>query len=185
MYGRQSGPGCASTSFLSNGLTYTKVCGQVRGYQFGHVDGLASPHLGIEGHYVDGVSITHGTSPRKHIWTYIGGNSENSTGSTGCPCNTGYIGSADPTSTFIGSHYYCESGNPAQVANVFFPGDPLWDGEQCDDREAPCCPANSKMPWFYRSLDTQTSDDIELRVCSDKIQTWEETPLDIIELYIK
>ena len=41
------------------------------------------------------------------------------------------------------------------------------------------------MPWFYRSLDTHTNDDIELRVCSNTLPENEETPLDIIELYIK
>ena len=39
----------------------------------------------------------------------------------------------------------------------------------------------SKMPWFYHSLGTHTSDGIELRLCGDSD---EDTPLDIIELYV-
>ena len=50
--------------------------------------------------------------------------------------------------------------------------------------EAPCCPANSTMPWFYRLLDTNTTDNIELQVCNFAIYA-HHTPLDIIELYIK
>ena len=67
--------------------------------------------------------------------------------------------------------------------HILYPDDPLWDGQQCNGLEGPCCPANSTMPWFYRSLDTHTNDDIELRVCGTF--TDEDTPLDIIELYIK
>ena len=178
---------CASTTFSPNGLTYSKVCGQLRGYQHGFTDSLRDISRGINTYYVDGVSITHNSNPRQHIWTYIGGQREDTTDFVGCPCSTGYDGSRDPTPTFIGSHYYCESGvDPGQSeATILYPDDPLWDGQQCDDAEAPCCPANSTMPWFYRSLDAQTSDDIELRVCSNKESSDENTPLDIIELYIK
>ena len=34
----RSSSGCASTFFSTYGLNYTKVCGKVRGYQFGHID---------------------------------------------------------------------------------------------------------------------------------------------------
>ena len=178
--------GCASTAFSSNGLTYNKVCGQVRGYQYADTDAFYHLGSGIDSAYVDGVSITHGSNPRKHIWTYAGGNIESDTTADGCPCNTGFNGNRNLSATFIGSHYYCESGlDPGQsVSDVLYAADPLWDGQQCDDAESTCCPANSKMPWFYRSLDTQTSDDTELRLCST-IATSEDTPVDIIELYIK
>ena len=186
--GRQaSSASCASTTFSSNGLTYSKVCGQVRGYQYGHNDALRDFSYGIDSFYVDGVSITYGNNPRQHIWTYIGGLIEDEGDQNGCPCNTNHDGSRDTNGTFIGTHYYCESGidHGRSEATILYPDDPLWDGQQCDDAEAPCCPANSKMPWFYRSLDTQTSDDIELRVCSNRETSVENTPLDIIELYIK
>ena len=178
---------CASTNFSPNGLTYNKVCGQVRGYEFHHIDAFYTFNNDIDSAYVDGVSITHGSNPRKHIWTYAGGLSEGSTDTPACPCNTGYNGGLNLSATFIGSHYYCESGLDAgqSFSNVLYADDPLWDGQQCDDAESTCCPANSKMPWFYRSLDTQTSDDIELRVCSNRGDTEEEIPIDIMEFYIK
>ena len=185
--GRDDKVGCNSAIFSSTGLMYSKVCGQVRGYHYNNPDAFTSIGVGIDSYYVDGVSITYGTNPRKHIWTYAAGRSEQRTHATACPCNTGYNGgSRDPSSTFIGSHYYCESGNhESHRAYLLYANDPLWDGQQCNGREGPCCPANSTMPWFYRSLDTHTNDDIELRVCASSPHDNEEVPLDIIELYIK
>ena len=183
--GRDDIAGCNSANFSSTGLMYSKVCGQVRGYQYRSPDTFASLGDGIDSYYVDGVSITYGINPRKHIWTYAAGVSEQRTDSSTCPCNTGYYG-GDPSSTFIGSHYYCESGNPLfDWFHILYTNDTLWDGQQCNGREGPCCLANSTMPWFYRSLDTHTNDDIELRVCASNRLEDEDVPLDIIELYIK
>ena len=180
--GRQaSGKDCTSTNFSSNGLTYSKVCGQVRGYQYASPDGFNN--VNIDSYYVDGVSITHGRNPRKHIWTYAASVYENN--KCKCPCCTGNTGST--AAAFVGSHYYCESGNPNSKwkEDFLYSNDTLWDGQQCNGREAPCCPANSTMPWFYRSLDTNTTDDIELRDCYNEDRSNEAIYVDIIELYVK
>ena len=58
----------SSTVFSTLGLNYSAVCGRVEGYQDGRPEAFTSSGL-IDQHYVDGVSITHGTSPRKHVWT--------------------------------------------------------------------------------------------------------------------
>ena len=58
---------------------------------------------------------------------------------------------------------------------VLYADDPLWDGKNW----------YPKMPWFFKALNDITSDDIELRVCSDFGLHDEGTPLDIIELYVK
>ena len=63
--------GCQSAIFSTYGLNYSKVCGQIRGYQYRSPD--AFKKLLIDSFYVDGVSVTHGSNPRKHIWTYVGG----------------------------------------------------------------------------------------------------------------
>ena len=180
-----SSAGCNSTIFSTLGLNYYKVCGQVRGYQYYSPDGLAPLSYGIDSYYVDGVSITYGHNPRKHIWTYVAGISEDRVDAHGCPCNTGYSGDINVGSSFVGNHYYCESGlNPGKSwTPVLHANDPLWDGENCDSHEASCC-TNSKMPWFYRILDDMTKDDIELRVCGNEgVSNNEDMPLDIIELY--
>ena len=64
--------------------------------------------------------------------------------------------------------------------------DVLWDGEDCDGVEGPCC-TNPNLPWFYRKLDEQTTDDLELRLCNTKrgfSSISGNTPIDIVELFI-
>ena len=74
--GRHDRAGCNSTIFSSTGLMYSKVCGQVRGYQYYALHAFRSLGVGIDSYYVDGVSITYGTNPRKHNWTYAAGITE-------------------------------------------------------------------------------------------------------------
>ena len=65
---------CASTMFLTLGVSYNKVCGQVRGYQYASPDAFEyRNNPNIDTPYVDGISITHGQDPYIHIWTYVGG----------------------------------------------------------------------------------------------------------------
>ena len=98
--GRTTDRSCDSVIFTTYGVQYRQVCGRVRGYQFASPDGFRQINCptpcNIDNPYVDGVSITHGASPRKHIWTY-GAN---------CPCTGGtpppaFVGSVSQDSTFI------------------------------------------------------------------------------------
>ena len=177
-----SSAGCSSTSFPSAGVRYTEVCGRVRGYQFGTPDAFGDIGTGIESYYVDGVSITHGKNPRQHIWTYAGAYYPNAIGQEAYPCSNG----SNSANAFVGNHYYCESGIPFGKgwSYILYPNDPLWDGKQCDSHEVTCC-TNPKLPWFYRKLNNQTKDDIELRVCSNLGAAKDHTPIDIIELFIR
>ena len=173
------GNGYSSTFFSVIGLNYTEVCGQVRGYQYGFVDGIYD-NIGIDGNYVDGVSITHGSNPRQHIWTYIAGLTENDNSGHCCPCNTG---SEQTISSFVGNDYYCESGTTSPNTHTFYPNDQLWDGQQCNHLESPCC-TSPMMPWFVKPLNQSTTDDIELRMCTTEHFPDEATPVNIVELYI-
>ena len=78
----------------------------------------------INSNYVDGMYITYG-SPRKHIWTYAVGLSDdnNYNGNYNCPCAK-YPGPAPPS--FVGDHYYCESGNTGKHEYTFY-NDTLWE----------------------------------------------------------
>ena len=181
-----------SAFFSSRGNNYSEVCGQLRGYQFRAPDGFpplfdsnASPNIENCNTYVDGVTITYGSNPRKHIWTYACGIGEtNPSGYLLCPCNNGSYSTTSPS--FVGNDNYCESGVPAGQSwqSVLYSNDPLWDGQQCNGDEEPCC-TNSNMPWFIKSLNETTTEDIELRVCGNQGGIDEDTPLDIIELYIR
>ena len=170
---------CSSTFFSSHGLSYTKICGQVRGYQYGHTQAINIGHNTINDIYVVGVSITRG-SPRKHVWTYAAGLHENLYSFSDCPCNTGSI-YRDDVHSFVGNDYYCESG-PGDTG--LQATDPLWDGKQCNGLEASCC-TRPNMPWFIREME-ESQEDIELRLCGTFYgPPNEEVPIDIVELLIK
>ena len=170
------------------GLNYSAVCGRVRGYQLGRPGAFKAfidTNATIDQPYVDGVSITHGTSPRRHIWTYAVGLQETATMSSltsSCPCNND---SSVTTPSFIGNNYYCESGiADSPTINTLYPNDPLWDGMQCNNDEGTCC-TNPSLPWFDTALTETSNDDIELRLLFTRRNIDEGSPLDIIELYIR
>ena len=171
-----SGASCSSVLYPSNGISYSQICGRVVGYQYGTPDGIFNHNINT--HYVDGVSITHG-SPRQHVWTLICGWNENS-GS--CPC------SSNPSVPFVGSNYFCESGNklPNNGYNYsLFTGDPLWDGQGCGGGEASCCSAPG-LPWFHKDYgNVTTTDYIELRLCGNEPTSNEDTPVSFYEIYIQ
>ena len=177
-----SSRGCDSTFFSTYSLNYTNVCGQVRGYQFGTPDAFNTGTSDIDSYYVDGVSITYGSNPRQHIWTYAGGLTETRLDTAGCPCNNGSY--ASPPPSFVGNDYYCESGTYSSWSYILYADDLLWDGQNCNGPESTCC-TNPNMPWFVKTLNETTTDNIELRVCSNQGLSNENTPLDIIEIYVK
>ena len=64
---------CSSVFFTTHGFNYSRVCGMIRAYQFGIPDAFGNSSLrnsSIDSNYVDGISLTHGVSPRQHIWTF-------------------------------------------------------------------------------------------------------------------
>ena len=150
----------------------------------------AIPNIDNCSTYVDGVTITYGSNPRKHIWTYACGVGETILGDDllrpyNCPCNSDSSGTSVPE--WVSSDYYCESGlYPSQFQQkVLHSNDILWDGQQCNGNEGLCC-TNPKMPWFIKAFNKTTTEDIELRMCgSEDPLNDEDTPLDIIELYIR
>ena len=64
--------------------------------------------------------------------------------------------------------------------------DPLWDGQGCGSSS--CCelsyPPGVTPPWFCKQLPQTTTDDIEVRLCGDEGTADEDTPVELIELYI-
>ena len=182
--GRPNPPsaGCNSTFFTTYSINYSKICGQVRGYQFDSPDAFNTGGIGIDSSYVDGISITYGSNPRQHIWTYAGGLTATNLEIWVCPCNNDSYYAAIPP-PFVGNDYYCESGlNAPPFSSILYADDPLWDGQNCNGPESTCC-TNPNMPWFLKTLNETTTDNIELRVCGE--YGLEETPLDIIEIYVK
>ena len=86
---------------------------------------------------------------------------------------------------YVGSDYYCETGYNDDRCCIyqFFPNDTLWDGQQCVGPEAPCC-THHNMPWFLKTLLSKATENIELRVCGNQPVDNEDTPLQVIELFV-
>ena len=186
--GRPGPAGCVSTIFPVHGVEYSRVCGKIIGYQFGSPDAFypyfVSRQISINEIYVDGVSLTHGSFPRKHIWTFADAHDENGrSSSSACPCtrpDLTYTGAVPP---FIGQDYFCETGSRNAYQYIFYSEDPLWDGQGCGTQST-CCNFN-KPPWFCKELPQPTRDDIELRLCADQATSDEDTPLEIVEIYVQ
>ena len=174
---------CTSVNFPTNGITYSRICGRVIGYQYASADAFngGPNHNNLNSYYVDGVSITRG-SPRQHVWTFAAGVYENRVHNSNCPCSTGTT-STPPS--FVGSNYFCESGNPNnQWAHTLYSIDKLWDGQSCSALEASCCMAPG-LPWFSADYGSSSfTDSIELRICGDSSTVDEDTPLSMYEIYV-
>ncbi len=41
------------------------------------------------------------------------------------------------------------------------------------------------LPWFHKPLDSPTDDYIEARVCADEPTTAEDSPIDLIDVFVK
>ena len=74
---------------------------------------------------------------------------------------------------------------PSGVSCIYS-NDPLWDGQQCDGSETPCC-TQPNMPWFIKTLNETTTEDIELRVCSqyNDCGTGTSVAIFLIEIYVR
>ena len=93
-----TGSSCWSTTFSVGGSQYSRVCGMARAYRWGQTNsfyGNNNLNQGIDGFYVDGLSLTHGApNSHQHIWTfanglYAGGGSSGSWPYLRCPCDNG------------------------------------------------------------------------------------------------
>ena len=86
--------GCTPILYRSINIPYSKICGQIRGYGVGSIDGL-HPYNGgtsVNDNYLDGISISINGS---HVWSFVAGD---------CICNaTKY--------DFIGNDWACAGTN--------------------------------------------------------------------------
>ena len=173
--------GCSSAHFYMNDIPYEHVCGQVVGYQKGTPSAFDSQRSSLDSNYVEGVSITMG-SPRKHVWTYaVGLSDDGNYPSWNCPCAT--IPGRSPPAV-VGDDYYCESGDVGGYDfNAYYLTDPLWDGDGCSSTNG-CC-SQIGMPWFYKSLPQQDTGDFEVRICKDENHANEDIAVEKVELYVR
>ena len=196
--GTAEGPairGCTSVHFKGLGKNYTAVCGMVGAYQYGSIEGFAhsSASKTPDDLYAHGLSITHGSSPRRHLWTYAVGLNANPDSDPHyhtylvfqCPCTASGTSSTLPN--FLRNDYYCDSGNPN--SNTWKDGqlypDRLWDnyGPSCVSGST-CCD-NPDQPWFKKKLTQSANEDVEIRWCGRQSPIHEATATTRVELYIR
>ena len=177
--GRSVDSNCSSVLFPAGETNYTQVCGIVQGYQFGDNNAFGPSfyfNINIDGPYLDGISITAG-QPRQHLWSYAVTHSE--TGKKACPCNNrpDYF---THVPDFVGGHHYCESGFSVNPWGQTSWGDPLWDGAGCTVEGNQCC---ERYGWFHRVI-APTTDDIEVRWCSNYERALEDVYTDLVEIWV-
>ena len=178
------GGGCSSASFSTYSISYSHICGRIVGYQFASPDAFRGYDQGaytrIEDPYVDGVVILRGTE-KHHVWTFAGEVSESLTGNNVCPCTNAPNPVAIPP--FMGENYFCETAVTGSWQFILYPDDPLWDGENCGSRST-CCEFNNP-PYFCQRLSEATADDIEVRICGCESLNNEDTPIELIEIFVQ
>lgn len=194
---------CSPASFTFDEQTFSRVCGRVKAYAYGEVDGfenfLTNPN--INDSYVSGVSLTIDTTSMTptitHVWTFAAGLSENGRMNTPnevpdqCPCDVSTINITVPP--FVGNNYFCEAGidefqvEPATF--VFQASDPLWDGQNCNDASN-CCEFN-RPPYFVTDLGmTVTKGAIDARICLQEGApasigaNGDDVLVEIVEIYV-
>ena len=177
--GRTVNNSCSSITYHTGSKNYTDVCGRVRGYQFGEMNAFGPAYYQgqrINGSYVDGISITTG-SPRRHLWTYAV--RKNEIGGEFCPC-ANIPGVTVQIPSFVDNHYYCEAGFVNTTYGKTAWEDPLWDGEGCTIAGNKCC---ERYGWFHRDIPS-TTDNIEVRWCSNYLRTHEDIYTDLVEIWV-
>ena len=171
----EASAGCFSVELSTTNIQYSTVCGRITAYQVGSPDDFRVSNNDINSAYVDGVSLTHGTS-RQHIWTFAAAGREDGICN---PCRT------EPRPASVGNDFFCDSGNPMSSndkANTFHSDNPLWDGGGCT--AGICCPTDNP-PYFHKTLPQPTTDDIEMRVCRNEVRDNEDIAIETVEIYVQ
>ena len=168
----ESTPGCSQVIFVNHGLPYSHICGKINAKQSGIPDGFATytelrpDKAAIDDNYVDGVSLTYGTDPRKHIWSFAASSVFRTIGHDCDLCDWNRPSFVDV------SQHSCELNEPC--TDVAVCGNLLWNGNQCTGNGT-----------FYRQLPQPTSADIEMRVCRDEGSADEDILLTFMEIYVQ
>ena len=149
--------GCTEIEYSVHKDTYSKICGKIRAYHVGTLDGIVvTDATDVNQLYVDGISVAVGNT---HVWTLIAGD-----------CIP------DRIPRFVNGHWGCTRVD--QVCfdfNRFCDRNILWEYPRHDD---------SNSHWFNRDS-LSSLNNIKVKVCRDQIRYDEDIALKEIELYIR
>ena len=178
--------GCVSNIFSVYEAQYNHICGRIVAYQKNAPAAFYFHSRGIDADYVYGMSLTHGQSPRKHIWTFVGARDESNVNGYSLwqyPCVNPNLNPTPSIPHYIGTDYFCDTAYNAYSSSFLEVTDPLWDGEGCGPTSTCCYDLEREVnpPWFVKTLSSPTSDDIEMRMCQADYAG--STPIEIVEVY--
>ncbi len=189
LYGIGIDDACSEV-FFNTDVRFDQVCGKIIAFQFGTPDSFGQHPVQagrtIDENYVDGISLTYSSNPRKHIWSFAAALDEAGTYAyDNCPCTKiDMASSATPPPDFVGNDYFCDTGDKDKnLVYHLFSDDPLWDGTGCGPANT-CCSLNNP-PWFFKQLEYPTISDIEMRVCINEGRVNEDIRIKQIEIYIR
>ena len=177
--------GCAGTpdscQSAFNGdinAAYNKVCGKVIGIGGGFPDAFFIHDVAsttIEDNYLDGVSVTHGANgSRTHIWSFATGHRFVNFTRERCPCDNSDRLVAPLPPSEVGDNYFC---------TTTYSLDRVWSGSDCNTASS-CCSFHNP-PYFSVQLPTPTTDQIELRICTDEPSDDEVVYVQFAEIYVQ
>jgi len=157
--------GARSAFFDTAGLEWAEMAAAFRGLRGDTTDAFPDTALDIESdQYVDGVSFTVGSEPRTHLWSFAYGRRYLAMDATVCPCRGG---PAAPM--FAENHWGCLATGET-TGSGWFTSDPVRGttglGVRCDTNSRPDVS-------FERSLDTATTDPVEVRLMASNISSEE------------
>lgn len=148
------------------GIPFSEIRGGVSAYQSGSNDGFRRyvGGSGINDTYVDGISFTYtdSSSSRQHVFTYAIGQSQAGNRQS-CPD----IGGDSPP-PFVGSNFYCESGNPDVSYDFGFYAEEILAGYE-----------------FKRPISSGSVQELEVRVMNDQGTGDENIALNGIYVFIR
>ena len=169
---------CQSAFSDEINAAYNKVCGRVSGIGSSSPDAFyrfISGQTTIEDNYLDGVSVTHGApGSRTHIWSFGAGHPRFPFPVARCPCDYNDRTIAPLPPSEVGENYFCSST---------YSGDRLWSGSDCNTASS-CCSFHIP-PYFSVQLPTPTTDQIELRICTDETLDNELVLVLFAEIYVQ
>lgn len=155
-----------SLSVNTMGIPYTEIRGGVSAYQSGSNDGFRRYVGGrtINDTYVDGISFTYNNQQgiRQHLFTYAIGQSQ-AGNQQSCPNVGGVVPPA-----FVGTNFYCESGNPNAGYTFEFYDEPLFSDYE-----------------FKSVIQNGTATSLEVRVMNDQVVSDENIALNRIYIFIR
>ncbi len=180
----RSGSQTSVTASFTVKHSYTNICGTIVGIQKGSTDGFGPTFFDSNPlQYVDGTIIWHGSSySQGHIWTFAAASQQLATNiRLGCPCSYEQWNFNLPT--FVGSNYFCDSGNSgAFTHSTIFLDNPLWDGKGCISNST-CCQFN-EPPVFYRDLAQSSEDNLKMSIVLNSPPGEEDIYLTKMKLYV-